>query len=319
VQQIQDTNNGAKVSLNGINSFVSGDGEAKGVLELWREMVTPLIAAGQMTFAQASTSYMNYYMSILHAQMRAINLIVESYNQQNSNNLSKQEYQNYRSLLVNQEAPFLRALEELTYDTLQPGVSYTSTSATLEYFGLVQGLFASGAWVATYAPTPWRLAAEEMLAAAQAMQPSDRRIVVWMTYDDYFGLHPTQDFSQVQIPIVLQSDSAAAASTPIQPDSTTTLISGPPQYKLTFNVPGNQHLVRRNVFTTAITADGFYQLSDMNNAYPPQAGSNQTMNYFMDPETYLSYYMRVDAQQQFDFMDFAVYIDPNPSVGIPSI
>jgi hypothetical protein len=180
VKQIQDSNVGAEDSLNGINSFVLGDGQAKGVLELWREMVTPLIAKGQMTFAAASTAYMNYYASILHAQIRAINLIVESYNQQNRNNISKDKYQHYQNLMTQQEVPFLRALEELTYDALQPGASFwtevdfkDTTFASVEYFSLVQSLWAGGGWVASYAPTPWRLGANRCLPPPRRCNPAN--------------------------------------------------------------------------------------------------------------------------------------------------
>jgi hypothetical protein len=326
VQQIQDTNTGAKVSLNGINAFVVGGGQQKGVLELWREMIAPLVGQNVMSFGDASEGLIRYYSSIVYAQMRAANLILESYNQQNNNAVSQQEYEAYRTHMAAQEVPFMQALEELTCDAMQNGGCWLlqpngngNTLAHCEYVDVVQAMWAGGGYMAHYQPTPWRKEAEELLAAAQAMQPSERRMVVCMIFDNSPTQHyvPYQDYTQLQIQIVQETSSTAsrrhrrvASAKPISPDSTVTVMSEA-QYALPMYSPVNgKRLIRRNVFTSAITADGFYQLVDLNSQYPTVVGSNQSSVYFMYPDAYLSYSIYVDETHPFDYMDFAIYVDP---------
>jgi hypothetical protein len=333
VQQIQDTNTGAKVSLNGINAFVLGGGQQKSVLELWREMVAPLVGKNIMTFGDAAEALTNYYSSIVYAQMRAINLIVESYNQQNNNAVSQQEYTAYRALMTRQELPFMQALEELTCDAMQQGgcwlQSQINTSlATAEYVDVAQAMWAGGGYVAHYQPTLWRYQAEQLAAAAQAMQAGDRRIVVCMIFDNYATSNyvPYQDYTQLAIQIVQPASRATESSTarrrhhrrhlgappPVSPDSTVTVMSEA-QYQLPqFSPTGStKRLIRRNVFTKAISSDGFYQLVDLNDQYPTIVGSHQSSVYFMNPDKYLSYFMYVDGTHPFDYMDFGIYVDPN--------
>jgi len=317
VSQITNTNDGAKVSLNGINSYVVGGGQSKSVFALWVAMITPLVQNGTIPYSGALASYMAYATKILYAQMQAINLIVEAYNQQGSNPIAQSEYSLYQGVATSQETAFLSAFEQLQFNALFNGASYSNgkpsepyyVSWTYDYFPLLQGLYAGAQWITTYAPTPARMAAEQLLAYAQAPKPGDRRIVVWMIFDaSQTGVTPQGDFSGVVVPI--QPSTSAAAAGPVNPDATTTITTSA-LYSLPYwnRTEPWTRIARRNVFTSI--GDGSYTLADMNGTYPPITGSNQAMDYFMDPTVYLPYAMRVDAGQQFDFMDFSIYCDPN--------
>jgi hypothetical protein len=318
VSQITNTNDGAKVSLNGINSYVLGGGQSKSVFALWVAMITPLMQNGTIPYSGALASYMAYATKILYAQMQAINLIVEAYNEQGSNTNAQSEYGLYQTVATSQETAFLSALEQLQFNAIVPGASFAQgqpggpyyVAWSYDYFSLLQGLYAGANYITTYCPTPARMAAEQLLAYAQAPKPGDRRIVVWMIYDaSQTGIAPQGDYSGVVVPI--QISSSAAAAGPVNPDATTTITTSALYLLPYWSAPTTPwtRITRRNVFTSI--GDGAYTLFDMNATYPPITGSNQATDYFMDPTVYLTYAMRVDAGQPFDFMDFSIYCDPN--------
>ena len=104
---ILDTNAGAANNRQQLNMMVTGSGEDKGLLQLWQEMVAPLIAADKMTFYDAIDNYMDYYATIVYAQMRATVLLVEAYNHKKNPPLAKQNWEDYRKLVDQQELCFL--------------------------------------------------------------------------------------------------------------------------------------------------------------------------------------------------------------------
>lgn len=319
---------GALDCLAQINALVLGSGEDKGVLQLWREMVAPLMTMppflrDKMLFGQTAEQYLNYYTRIAWAQMRAANLLVEAYNQQGNHGEVTTQWQDFKSFMGRQEIPFLVQFEWLLYGVAQQNATWfgleTSPSGTfcsLSYdcASVFQDIFAGGLYYSYYQPTPARAIAEQLLATAYAMGPSERRIAVWMIHPAGIRYPTNLDLTQANVQLV-----PASGGAPISPDSAATLINTTLSLPMPFYSAIqllNARLVRRYVFDQSVS-DGTYTLYDENNTFPTVSGNNQLTDYFQDGQ-YLNYILRVDAGQPSDFMDFGTYIDPQGTFVVAS-
>ena len=189
---ILNTNVGAANNRQQLYMLVTGSGEDKGLLQLWQEMVAPLIAANKMSFYDAIENYMDYYAIIVYAQMRATVLLVEAYNHKKNPPLAKQTWDDYRKFVDQQELYFVTYLDVFAASELSKwrttiyisNVPFVAVDARQSFF--------AGSSFGWHQPTSLHQQAEALLAYAQSMGPDERRVVVWMVYPrDYpYGPQP---------------------------------------------------------------------------------------------------------------------------------
>jgi hypothetical protein len=330
VNDIQNTNSGAKLSLYGIHMLVLGGGSTKGVLQLWAEMIIPLVKAGSMRMAHARRAYIDYYTQIAGAQLKAINLLEESYNAQQCNHLAQAEYAKFRDLMKAQELGVLYWFEQLLYAGMSNGAlwslshgyldppppgdnvqEYPLIRPTWDYATASQEMLAGSLYATDepYRPSPMRQEIETLLAASQAIPPNERRVVVWMIFDDLLsswsfsgtGLNLDFDYTAAEVSISLVGQGHPS----IPPSSSSTLLEEAsywmPQY--TSAQTTSRRVIQRFVFSVP---DGKYVLANMNNVYKPVHHG-----CFVNP-LYISYQLSVSAESPFAFMDFAPWADPIP-------
>ena len=306
VSNILNTNSGALVNLEQLQTLVLGSGQDKGVLQLWTDMVAPLTTKNTFPIGKALNSYLKYYVHIVSAQMRAANLLVQAFNKQQSRNNAMDSYRRYRKIANSQEVPFIKNIDFLIRNSLSTGGTYGpigqgNFSFQYEYLPLMQSYFAGGAFKGEYQPSPIHRQAEEILSSAQAMGPKERRIVVWMVYPANFAISapppPGIDFGNLNLKIVEVGTDRENSSNPT----------------LSQNIPvitgESPHNIRRFVYETVKSGD--YRMVDMNGSeygLPPINGSAQKTVYFQEP-FYLNYTLTVNNVTPFDFMDFLVYPD----------
>lgn len=120
MMNIINANNGPLNAINVINTNILGSGQQKGLLQLWSEMVTPLIQGGLMDYRDAVSQYMDYYKQLAFAQLTATNLVMEYYSYQNEPTNRSAFYNSYKQVLLSQEVPFI--------NWLMPCLLYTSAS-----------------------------------------------------------------------------------------------------------------------------------------------------------------------------------------------
>ena len=291
-KEILNSNDGAEVSLNNINSLVTGSGSDKGVLELFREMTVPLVESGAMKFQDAINAYFQYYMNIAYAQCNAIYLLVEAFNFQKSNNPKAQEmFVEYRKLAYSQEIPFISNLNYFlkagsVHNDEHTSPTISNNLALQDYLG--QGLFDLG-----YIPTASRAKAERIFSNTLGLRKKETRIVVNMIVN-------TSVFKEaldMDTPIVSASKDIPVPVSPDKEDIFTLSSS-----------PVGAISIRRMVFNN-VTGDS-YRLQDMNGqeGYLPWSGSHsggKTL-YFMDPK-YLNHLLIVNEGSKHTSMDFQCY------------
>jgi hypothetical protein len=313
VDEIKNSNNGAGVSLRNVQEIVRGAGLEKGVLQLWAEMVTPLVAQSRISYSTAAQSYLNYHTNIIYGALRAINLLVEAFNQQGNHPVASSQFSAYQANMAALEAPFLVQLERIAYAAMRDGATWTTIKSDrpvdqlhYDYWGVIQYLYASGWFATEYQPSVMRRWAEEILYAAQALGAAQRRIVVWMLHPGNIFFPQNVNFDSAAVQLISGTSDAT-----ISPDASATLINEMVTVRGPASRPAlpQQRLIKRFVFGKTLT-DGPYSLAD-NTSFPTNEGSNQQTDYFMDG-LYLDYTLQVSGDSPFDFMDFATYIDPNP-------
>jgi hypothetical protein len=292
VKEILNTNNGAEPSLQQINSLVLSVGMSKGVLQLWQEMVSPLVAKGVISYGAASAAYLDYYGHILFGQARAAGLLVEAYNKNGDTNNAKATHTNYRRILRGQEAELLKNLEPAFFAATTEGSTWLGYNKSLDYFLVWQALMAQGSYVSSYRPTLERQAAEDLLASAYSLLPNERRIVVLMVVP--YGGTEFKNATPNLIP-------AGESGKPIPPDSVTNTM-----LQVTVKGRDEEWLLRRFLYTTDIS-DGTYRLDPaINDKYPPRTGSAGKTWYFLD-SFYSDYILSVDPGSPNNFLDFSPY------------
>jgi hypothetical protein len=292
VKEILNSNNGAEPSLRQINSLVLSVGMSKGALQLWQEMVSPLVANGVITYGAAISAYLDYYGHILFAQARAAGLLVEAYNKKGDTNNAKTTHTTYRQLLRSQELDFLNNMEPLYFAATTEGSTWSGRLASIDYFTVSQAITAQGDSASSYRPTPERAAAEDLLASAYALLPNERRLVVLMVVPGY----------------LLELKNAVVSLTPAGETTKSVAPDAVSSTTLQARIEGfdREILLRRFVYTTQVS-DGTYRIDQaVNEKYPPRAGSAGRTHYFAE-DVYTNYTLSVDPGSPSDFMDFAPY------------
>jgi len=303
--QILDTNAGAANNRAQLNALVTGSGEDKGLLQLWQEMVAPLIAGDKMSFYDAIENYMDYYATIVYAQMRATVLLVEAYNLKKNPPVATDTWKAYRQIVDQQELRFLTyfdvfAASELSkWKTLDTVFPYAMKFDKLTFAAIeAKQSFYAGSSFGWHQPTSMHQQAEALLAYAQSMGPDERRIVVWMVYPRDFTHgktppKPVANFDQVEVSI-----------TPVDDDKGVVVKTTSSILRVTENP---DHTINRFIFLPQL--DGAYVLKDMNgtSGLPDVTGYEGNV-YFQHPN-YLAFKMSVSPDKQFDFTEFAPYAD----------
>jgi hypothetical protein len=327
---VLNVNNGPSVALNAISAFILQDSQANSVLELWSQMVSPLIAAGQIDYRDAVRQYIAYYRKLAYAQLRATNLVMEAYNYNGDATSAASAWTAYKSTILRQESTFITWLLPLVYSAMQQSnpVSFTAVHAALQLDPGVQEIGTSG--VGYIEPSAVLRSAEDLLASLYLTDPEDRRIVVLMAYcnDDPIGSMVT--------PVALTLTQADGGGGTIAAQTSSVL--GPFPWPNRFVwlgelAPADDNLVyveslnvRRFVFAadagrTAGLPDGDYTITNLNGQdglIPMEtyvsAESNRPNAPFMTNNV-ATYVLHVDGARQFDFMNFLAYSLPISSPG----
>jgi hypothetical protein len=334
VIEILSSNDGPKVGLGAIHDFIMSNGQARGVLQLWSAMVTPLVQQGQMDYRLAVKQYFQYYQSLAYAQLRATNLVMEGYNYNNDHANARKVWDRYTSYLLLQEDVFITWLVPLVYAGQQGGVfkftndnwivNFTAYHSAMQFNPGVQyvrgDLETPGD--AFYSPSQIFKDAEELLANLFVTGPKDRRIVVHMIYPDGFGINPLLDGLNLTLSPVGSTKTVSAVSA--------NRLGGPYQFP---RLPEdyNPFFPDQNIYNGAAgfylkryvfsdndggLKDAQYRLTNLNghNGLVEKA-TYMTGEHGFPPTPFLqdnivNYPLQVTAADKFDFMNFMAYATP---------
>jgi hypothetical protein len=322
---ILDTNVGPQVGINAISTHITGGDQAKGVLQLWSDMVQALVLGEALDYREAVKQYQNYYKRLVYAQLRATTLVMEAYNYQGTPNQAETAWATYRKLLIAQEQPFIAGLLPLvcagvaaSWYPNPDGVNYRMAliGAVLQINPALQTLLtttASSGQTDFYAPSSIFLNAEKLLANLYLTDPTDRRIVVYMTYAN----DPEISTVVSSAKLTLSPESGADLSPVSEEDFGPFTIIGPKNSLIDRNFLNGGPFFRRFVFTGSDAgplADGTYFLTNLNgqDGLVPlkTAASGPIPLPFMNPNIY-NYPLAINGvAQPFDFMNFVCYMLP---------
>ena len=310
-----------------INSYVLSDGQSKGVLQLWSEMVAPLVATAQMDYRYAVQQYTAYYTKLASAQLFAANLLVEAHNYYGHG--AEKTWSTYQGYVVDQEDQFIQWLVPLVYsgvtarwsptvDYRPCGPLYTAVDAAMQLHPGVQAMPGDSAGGGYYSPSAVFADAEAMLASLVLTDPENRRIVTHMVFsDDKQGTlkHPIDGIS-ISLQAVAGENSAAQADT-VLPMMTSKFSYWFPDWapgapsSIDLNIFGPKFWLYRQVFATSSTGealrDGSYQLTNFNDVLPPIRNYLSNAVFFQETKV-LDYTLHVAPTSQFDFMNFGAYM-----------
>jgi hypothetical protein len=327
MNDVLNMNNGPKVALNAISAFIMDDSQAKGVLQLWSSMVSPLVAAGELDYRDAVKQYINYYRKLAYAQLRATNLVMEAYNFNGDSTSAADAWVDYKKTVLSQEATFMTWLIPLIYSGINPQtpfpntVPFTSSHAILQLDPGVQRLGSGPAGKAYIEPSAVLRSAEELLANLYVTDPDERRIVLLMAYSGDAPIGPAVD--QAALTLSPASGGGTVAATrknrlgaPYAWPGNWTVPSAiaPSDY----NMLSNTTYVTRFVFSAGGGSglpDGDYTITNINGQnglipYETYVGQTpSTAPPFMNDDV-LNYPLHVDGAKQFDFMNFMAYVVP---------
>jgi len=319
VEEILDTNQGAKVVIAEINALLVGGGasSSKGVLQLWSEMTEPLIKSGKMSCYAALETYFQYYVASAYAQQRALYLVIEAYHQSGNDPAAQEARRTYQDYVKSQEIPFVQNIDAMLRMQLAGGVHKT-TSNKLYNFDYIKALqeYSSGAlWAGAYTPSMSRARAERIITNSMCRAEGENRLVIWMTYPPLIhGGHyvpKSIDFNNVSVEVQVTGNDASTSYPPAYINDIVTK-PGPGLFKPP-NYFEQAHLARRMVFEDL--PGGSYVMKDRNgqDGFDPISGSNTDKRYFQDPK-YLSHQMILNATVRGAFLDFGVYADSTKTV-----
>lgn len=340
VTQVLDPNIGEAEAASAINGFMLTSGSNKGALQLWAEMVAPIIEGGQLDYRQAVDEYISYYSALVWSQLQATNLVIEAYHFNGEPDLAAQAWSEYLTTIRSQENEFISNLVAIVRSGFQGGLnmiagttapyfcwvpnSYAGMAAQQlhpDYLGFGVGPEGGAYWTLTSAyceRSSIFLRAEALLANLALADPSSRRIVVHMVH--FGGAFKTA----IDAATITIQNTGSQQAQPIPPSQDPALFG--PFNSPTLGAPtwaGNPidsmwvtsptFYVKRLVYETSgeqstAIADGVYQLSDLNGS-----GSLQPMQTYDGPnqpfqsDSVLGYSIQVNAAQQFDFMNFSAY------------
>ncbi|MEO7098944.1 MAG: hypothetical protein ABI162_06250 [Luteolibacter sp.] len=324
---ILNTNNGPRVAVNAINTYILGGDQAKGVLQLWSEMVAGAVTAGLLDYRDAVNQYIAYYQKLVYTQLTATNLVMEAYTFLNEHEEAKTVWKRYRDVLLTQEDPFITWLVPLVAaGTALPQAAkrfytFTNNLAALDLDPSLQRTSPGTKDInAYYEPSAIFKRAESLLANLYVTGPLDRRIVVHMLYS-----------SVAEVSSLVSGVSLTLSSTDgetVVPAATATNLPQTYAYPtcIDYNISyGGAFLIKRFVFKadaiSAALADDSYQITNINNTdglislqtYLSVTGGNAPA-VFMNPNV-LAYTLSVNDAEPFDFMNFVVYMIPISSAG----
>jgi hypothetical protein len=325
---VLNMNNGPAVALNAISAFIKDDNQGEGILQLWSNMVSPLVAGGQLDYRAAVKQYLAYYRKLAVAQLRATNLVMEAHTFNRDGASAAAAWQSYKSTILSQETTFIQWLYPLIYSGVSGKmVSWTTVHALMQLDPGVQSLGSGLPGDSYIEPSAVLRSAEELLANLYLTDPEDRRIVVHLAYQADAPVGPAVD------PAVLTlAASDGSIVSPQKNDRLGAPYPWPNQWNGGWTVPiadlnffFNTLYVRRFVFFASATAqglaDGDYNLTNLNgqNGLVPMEtylSSQGGPPPFMNDDVHL-YGLHIDGVRQFDFMNFLAYVVPVPAPGYP--
>ena len=334
MQQITNANK-SYGAVAGIGGLITGTGaNDKGLLQLWQEMVSPLVLNGLLDYRAAVDQYMGYYKKLTFAQLRATNLVMEAYYYNDGKtpdpNSAAQFWDSYMQQLRAQENEFIKNLFPLVQNAASPNLSFWSENntfgwivAAVELHPGVQATASGGDGY--YAPSHIFMEAERLLANLAVKNPNMRRLVVHCTASDgaegwkYGPVGRTVSDATITIdalgtgggsPQATLQPSSSAQFNYVYPMGVGTAFPGaPPDQNF---ATGPACLVKRMVYEWTNPAgqqtypDGMFALTDLNNSLPKlQTAVGPTS--FQTPGV-LAYQMQVNGLSQFDFMNFNAYM-----------
>jgi len=330
MNDVLNMNNGPKVALNAISAFIMDDSQARGVLQLWSSMVSPLVAAGQLDYRDAVKQYINYYRKLAYAQLRATNLVMEAYNFNRDSTSAADAWVDYKKTVLSQETTFMTWLIPLIYSGINPqnatigqynAVPFIATHAILQLDPGVQRLGSGPAGKNYIEPSAVLRSAEELLANLYVTDPDERRIVLLMAYSADAPIGPAVDQAALSLTPASGGDPVAATrrnrlGAPYAwPGHWTTPSAIPPS---DYNMLMDTLYVTRFVFSAGKGSglpDGDYTITNINGEnglipYETYLGQQpNTEPPFMNDDV-LNYPLHVDGAKQFDFMNFMAYVVP---------
>jgi hypothetical protein len=332
-------------SMAVINSFIVVEGQAKGVLQLWSEMVSPSVAAGQLDYRSAVDQYTTYYKRLVSAQLLAANVLVEAHNYLNDKG-AKGAWDSYKTLVLAQEDEFIQWLVPLVYSGVEAYLStppagpkpvgplFTYYEASMQLHAGLQAMPGDAAGQGYYAPTSIFEDAEALLSTLSVTDPDDRRIVVHMVFsDDQSGTFKIPIDGQsitIEPPKNSSRDRSRgylgeSNSVKVAPAHTAQFSYSPfplffqeggfssPDFSFANGSHGEFLYLYRQVYSWSTDAagappDGSYQLTDLNGTLPPMftyAGGKATN--FQETKV-LRHSLTVNPTSQVDFMNFGAYM-----------
>jgi hypothetical protein len=333
---VVNMNNGPQVGINTISQYMVDQGQQRGALQLWSNMVVPLVSAGLVDYRDAVSQYTQYYQKLAYAQLTGTNLLMEAWNFLGESDQAKAAWQTYRSLLLSQEDTFIQWLVPLVYAGCARSSGANSdlvqAHAALQLDPCAQrlrGLASSNPSATYYQPSTVFQNAESVLASLYVTEPSDRRIVVHMLYlnaPELTGLldgvsltlSPTGGADPVNATRALVLNSFVP---PFGPPST---MEDPNLWVDTPPLNASGFCIKRFTFSAsdsdALLADGTYTITNINGTnglvpietYISDGGwvpGNYPNPNFMN-DAVLGHPISVNAAKPFDFMNFMAYVTP---------
>jgi hypothetical protein len=320
--------NGFDAMMSAINAAILDVDQSKGVLQLWSNMVVPLVLNGAIDYREAVDEYCAYYSKLAYAQLQAVNLLMEANNYSATESAgdpdaAKLNWADYRGFIKGQEDTFIRWLIPLIMAggsmpaSSSEVITYANVHAIMQLDPGVQALggVATGSY---FRPSSMLEAAETLLANLYVTDPDALRIVAHVFWSDF---DPVDNAMNPHVFRLVGSD----GSTTYNPASRTTM--GPYSWggvmpDVNFGAPGLSVWMKRMVYSAG---DGESDpLADPNFTYaledpglPPLATytSSQPLPAISDPA--LAYSLSVGGAQQFDFMNVLAYVTPQASLVPP--
>jgi hypothetical protein len=312
VTQILDTNVGTEVAMCNLNELILGEGEDKGVLELWQEMMSPLLVQRKRVWQEAIDNFQRYYLTIVTAQAQAINLLVEAFNQRGNHALTKEKWNDYKRLILSQEDLFLKNFDLLILDS-ESNTRWADSTKWHYKFTYYDGidLRSPGGIADWYQPRVERESAEKLLYNACSRAENSRRIVIHMIYpqryspipDESTDWFPFPNLENVEIQLVSANDQFG---TSIQ--ATTIQLIPIIEEEVIFD----SRFIKRFIFDFPNDLpDGDYRMKDINGIdglKTIECKFSGLINF--QRAKVLSFFLTLSVDKTFAFMDFCPYSAP---------
>ncbi|MDQ8052265.1 MAG: hypothetical protein REI78_04525 [Pedobacter sp.] len=235
-------------ALMNIHSFLLPDGESKSLLHLWSRMLIPCIMDGLIDYRDACDRLTAYYQKILTTQFLGYTLLVEA-NMFNNNQMGAVKiWEQYNDQIKKQEGEFITYITSLIaagavpnwkYNRTGEGtplIPFTVSAAALELDPTVQRIPINwyrlksndekGPDQSYYKPSQTMEAAEKMLASYYFNDPSKRRIVVSVLWDEWLNINCA--LSSLQI-LLLGSSTGSTIEPNIETSQILNIAYGYPQ------------------------------------------------------------------------------------------